>query len=544
MRASSRETDTASPEIQHDINDETQGRSFLEKHLLLCPPGEPPTHNSLAACLHQVSAMAGVSKPVGNAIRSVAFLLGEMEETQINGILKEAFNTQITELTSDMASLIEDAKERLNEHFLDTEGRLAQLIDKAASQNRQNPPATYASATVNPPPHANPRVAAKKGIKARQFLVEGIADTKFSHTDMFQLKTEINKFLTELGLQSGKIRSINKLRSGGALLEMDSDAATTWLADQENRNKLCRKIGPGVTFRTRVHNLIAFNVPLEISPDDKNHRLEVSEANGLDLGSLTEMRWIKPIHRRSKNQRTAHLILTFTNADAANRAITNGLYICKRRCQIERVKREPTRCLKCQGWNHFVRECLEKNDTCGSCAMNHRTSDCPTPLTKFCVSCKADDHASWSRDCPTFNKKLNDLNDRNPENALQYIPTADPWTWTASVKPAPILTPASRPANGRDRSQPPKKTAAPPRRVNSYVPNYDSYVPSYASDSVGNQATTQNRDWSQDDSAPVIPQELMDARPLNREYMAAINNEHTSGPTLRVPALTITPPEK
>jgi hypothetical protein len=209
---------------------------------------------------------------------------------------------------------------------------------------------------------------------------------------------------------------------------MDSDAATTWLADQENRNKLCRKIGPGVAFRTRVHNLIAFNVPLEISPDDKNNRLEVSEANGLDPGSLTEMRWIKPIHRRSKNQRTAHLILTFTNADAANRAITNGLYICNRRCQIERVKREPTRCLKYQGWNHFARECLEKNDMCGNCAMNHRTSDCPTPLTKFCVSCKADDHASWSRDCPTFNKKLNDLNDRNPENALQYIPTADPWT--------------------------------------------------------------------------------------------------------------------
>jgi hypothetical protein len=61
--------------------------------------------------------MAGVSKPVSNAIRGVAFLLGEMEETQINNILKEAFNSQITELTSDMASLIEDAKEKLNVHF-------------------------------------------------------------------------------------------------------------------------------------------------------------------------------------------------------------------------------------------------------------------------------------------------------------------------------------------------------------------------------------------------------------------------------------------
>jgi hypothetical protein len=232
-------------------------------------------------------------------------------------------------------------------------------------------------------------------------------------------------------------------------------------------------------FRTRVHNLIAFNVPLDISPEDKNHRLEVCEVNSIDPEAITAMRWIKPAHRRSKNQRTAHLILTFTNADAANRAITNGLYICNRRCHIKRVKRGPTRCLKCQGWNHFTRECLEAHDTCGNCAMNHRTNDCPTPLTKFCVSCKMDDHASCSRECPTFVKKLNDLNDRNPENTLQYIPTADPWTWTHSVRPSPTPPPTSRPADVRERPQPNKKILAPHRRVNSYIPKYDSYIPRY-----------------------------------------------------------------
>jgi hypothetical protein len=99
------------PEPQQDINDE-----------LLCPVGEPLNHFSIATCLHQISAMAGVYKPAINAIRSVAFLLGEMEEMQINGIFKDAFDTQIRELTSDMAMLIEDAKEKLNTHFKDMEG--------------------------------------------------------------------------------------------------------------------------------------------------------------------------------------------------------------------------------------------------------------------------------------------------------------------------------------------------------------------------------------------------------------------------------------
>jgi len=530
---------TPEPEPPQDINDEIEGRKFLEKHLLLCPIGEPPNHNSLATCLHQISEMAGVSKPVKNAIRSVAFLLGEMEETQINGILREAFNNQITELTSDMASLIENAKDKLNKHFKDTEDRLSQVIDKAAAQPRQTQPATYASAITNPPPHANPRVAAKEGIKARQFLMEGISSTKFSHTDVFQLKTEFNKILGDLGLQNGKIRSISKLRNGGALVEMDSDTATTWLADQDNRIKLCRKIGPDVVFRTRVHNLIAFNVPLDISPDDIKHREEICEVNNLEPGQIVSMKWIKPIHRRTPNQRTAHLTLTFTNPDAANRAITNGLYICNRRCHIERVKREPTRCLKCQGWNHFAKECLEEKDTCGNCAKEHRTSDCPTPLTKFCVSCKADDHASWSRECPTFTRKLNDLNDRNPENTLQFIPTADPWTWTASAKPTPSLPPASKPASARGRSQPPKKMLAPPRRVDSYIPNYGSYVPSY--DRSGKRGQKESRDWSDDDHIPV-PKDLIEFRPLDRGYLDAVNLEQTSGPAPLVPALTVTRP--
>jgi hypothetical protein len=423
--------------------------------------------------------MAGVAKPVKNAIHSIAFLLGEMEETQTNIILKEAFDNQITELTSDMASLIENAKDKLNEHFKTTEDRLSKIIEKVAAQPRQAHPSTYASAISNPPPHANPRVAAKEGIKARQFLVEGMANTKFSHTDTFQIKTELNKILGDLGLQNGKIRSVNKLRNGGALLEMDSDVATTWLTDQDNCNKMCSKIGPGVVFRTRVHSLIAFNIPLDISPDDQKHREEICEVNNLEPADITLMKWIKPIHRRTPNQRTAHLNLTFTNADAANRVITNGLYICNRRCQVERVKREPTRCLKCQGWNHFAKECMEEKDTCGNCAKEHRTSDCPTPLSKRCVSCKTDDHASWSRECPTFIRKQDDLNNRNPENTLQFIPTSDPWTWTATLKPTIPPPPERRPVNNRSRSRSTGRTLAPPRQVDSYVPKYDSYIPNY-----------------------------------------------------------------
>jgi hypothetical protein len=122
---------------------------------------------------------------------------------------------------------------------------------------------------------------------------------------------------------------------------------------------------------------------------------------------------------------------------------------------------------------------MEEKDTCGNCAKEHRTSDCPTPLSKRCVSCKTDDHASWSRECPTFIRKQDDLNNRNPENMLQFIPTSDPWTWTATLKPTIPPPPERRTVNNRSRSRSTGRTLAPPRQVDSYVPKYDSYIPNY-----------------------------------------------------------------
>ena len=416
-------------------------------------------HDSLSTCLHQISAMASVPKLVLNTIRAIAFMLEEMEETQINITVKEAFDSQITEFTSDMKILIEDTKEKINTHLKISEERINLQLNNTTAQAKQTQPTTYASALITPPPHANPKIAAREGIKARQFLIEGIKNMKFSHMDTFHLKTELNRILLELEIEKGKIRSANSLRNGATLIELDSDEATAWFQKSDNHTKFCQKIGPNVVTRTRIHNLIAFNVPLSINPEDKSHKQEICEANNLERDSIVTMKWAKPINRRSPTQRTAHLFLTFNNADAANRAITDGLHICNRHCHIKKVKKEPIRCLKCQGWNHFAKDCLEKEDKCGNCANTHKTSDCSTPTDKRCVSCKTDDHTSWSRECPTFIKKCTEYNIRNPENALLYIPTADPWTWTpAANQPTQTLqAPAAKPNTNRERPHPPKR---------------------------------------------------------------------------------------
>jgi hypothetical protein len=65
--------------------------------------------------------------------------------------------------------------------------------------------------------------------------------------------------------------------------------------------------------------------------------LEIREANSLEPTTVVSAKWAKAINRRTPNQRTAHLLLTLDNTNTANRAITNGMLIVNRKCQVERT---------------------------------------------------------------------------------------------------------------------------------------------------------------------------------------------------------------
>ncbi|KAG2147781.1 uncharacterized protein EDB93DRAFT_1067360, partial [Suillus bovinus] len=82
---------------------------------------------------------------------------------------------------------------------------------------------------------------------------------------------------------------------------------------------------------------------------------------------------------------------------------------------------EPLRCTKCQHYGHIARECIAHRDTCANCGNNHRTQDCSTKDKHFCTACNADDHPSWSRDCPSFIQKCEDTDKRYPDNTMPYF---------------------------------------------------------------------------------------------------------------------------
>ena len=240
--------------------------------------------------------------------------------------------------------------------------------------------------------------------------------------------------------------SARRLGNGGVLLEMDSEAAACWLSVLASRASFLGWFAPDALVRERAFSLVVQFVPLYFKPEKEMEIRWIEEDNDLSTGSLLRARWIKPAYRRARDQTCGHVILVASTAEAANQILTNGLLVCQKWVYAEKCKKEPTHCLKCQGWDHLSYDCRLAHNTCRTCAGRHRTSSCSSGSRLRCVSCEMEGQASWSGFCPVFIWKCDEMNGRLTENAMPYFPTDEPWTHaTKPPKPTYYLPPQPLP---------------------------------------------------------------------------------------------------
>ena len=219
------------------------------------------------------------------------------------------------------------------------------------------------------------------------------------------------------------------LNNSGLLLEMDSEGTAKWLNTPSNTTAFLSHL------RQRRHSQF---VPLQFKPDKDAdlHSLEV--VNRLPTGSIGHAQWIKPAYCRAPEQTCGHLLVVMTRPEDSNTVLTDRLLICQKRVYAEKCKKEPTRCLKCHGWEHVSYVCPQPFSICGTCVGCHRTSDCTNGNKPQCMSCRVDGHASWSCHCPVFLHKCEEMDDGLMENQMPYFPTAEPWTHPMQLsKPLP-----------------------------------------------------------------------------------------------------------
>jgi hypothetical protein len=273
------------------------------------------------------------------------------------------------------------------------------------------------------------------------------------------------------------IVEIGKLRNSGITILFKEKEVVDWLQDATAELAFMAGIAQDAIIRQHQFTILVPRVPLTFDPAIESHLREVEENNDMPARTLCRARWIKPVNRRSPEQRAAHAAFTLRDINITNAFIRDGIYVCGMRLRPSRLKHEPMQCMKCRRWGHFAHSCPANDDTCGTCGEAHRTSVCGNKDKLHCVSCKADTHVSWDRECPEFLRRCAQLDENYPENNLPYFPTDEEWMLMPRPNRIPITDRFPPRYAVGNTSQPSKNNRDPPTRSINRQPKHTAPKP-------------------------------------------------------------------
>ena len=222
------------------------------------------------------------------------------------------------------------------------------------------------------------------------------------------------------------IKALTKMRNGGIIVEFGNPEAVKWMRNPSTRSALTNVLASNIRIKDRLFSLVVSFVPICIDIENTDTLRNIEHINDLPENSVVKIRWIKDPARRKPTQRVAHAFISLSSPQVANQIIRDGICINHEKLRAHKDKKEPLRCLKCQRWGHFSKECRHQTDVCGSCAGPHRELNCNSYATFHCVNCQSDHHGSASKECPEFIRRCEELDARHPDNALPYFPTDEP----------------------------------------------------------------------------------------------------------------------
>lgn len=119
--------------------------------------------------------------------------------------------------------------------------------------------------------------------------------------------------------------------------------------------------------------------------------------------------WLKTSLR--EKQKEASVVVEFTSPEAANSAIANKTLWNSQSLQTVFYNQaaRTKQCYKCQKIGHIGIQCQADQSTCGHCAKEHDTRECPKrsggDVTIQCANCGGA-HPAWSRNCEHMKKEL------------------------------------------------------------------------------------------------------------------------------------------
>ncbi|OHW97034.1 reverse transcriptase [Colletotrichum incanum] len=203
------------------------------------------------------------------------------------------------------------------------------------------------------------------------------------------LKTHVDRAIegsSNEHIRKLKAVSANQLKSGDLSIKTattkDMETLLQFAEDWENL------IGNGAAVRISTYGVLAHGI----------------RTSSMDMDRFNEIRY--DLLQDNKAKKTASsVVVEFSKAEDANKLIDEGLIWQGQVFQCERYNRycRLRQCFKCYAYGHIGTQC-KAMITCGYCAQEHMTRDCPsksdTETPRKCAACYGE-HEAWNGRCPT-----------------------------------------------------------------------------------------------------------------------------------------------
>ena len=345
-------------------------------------------------------------------------------------------NAQLADAVGNVLAHTEEAVHILKE---EKEQRATQMT--YAAKVRGNAPSNYEQAAL----------VAKGNLLDRQVVVRKAHDADSDQLASLTERELVQKATIALELMGiaasdrptgMKFIEARRTQSGTVIYTLDATASADYLRRDDVMRAFMDHFGGTSALHARAYQVVVEHVPVtfDVTSTDALHRAE--EASGLPRGAIYEARWIKPTHLRGPGQKVAFIIMGFSSRETANHAMNYGVVLEGKHCRTRKLLPEPKRCVKCQGYGHFARECTSTRDVCARCAGEHRTTDQDCPVgkgqTTKCANCNTTGHGAADRSCDEYKRRLAQMRARDPDSRFRLFPTDDPDTWGRAEGHAPM----------------------------------------------------------------------------------------------------------
>src|SRR6266852_600306 len=419
----------------------------------------PPSPQPLAQCRSPLSTIAtGIHNVIEfyKPLDQVRLALAE-----ILGYARKAVEEEAAKIAEgDKSTCVEDSLTKSTEQL----GKAAECLERVAAEIQgkiivvtnstsqlESTANSYKDALLKIPSqigHAregqgetDPVIGRNVDRKSRQVLID-FSDDQMTTLSTMAIEEKILEATKKVSTTSPPpkdvmIEEVTKLRNNGIVILFKDKEVVDWLLQSSETELLFTSaVAMDSSIRPCQHIILVPKILITLDPANQKHISEIEEVNRLKDHSISKIRWIKLEKRRNPDQRLAHALFSLSRAEAANVCIRDRLLVHGIKVYPSKLKQEPTQCLKCSKWGHYVNQCLATKDTCSTCGGDHWTNACKESHKRYCAFCNDNSHASWDRLCPEFLKRCTQYDESHPENALKYFPTGE--SWTKVIRPAKI----------------------------------------------------------------------------------------------------------